>query len=160
QACPTVPWIFLTRDPLEILASLDASVGIDTMPGTIPPEALGLHPDAVATLPRDAYRCHVLAALGRAALAALGSGGGLVLDYQDLPDALWSRIPEHFGFRPDPAAVALMRNVARREAKRPGRAFRPDSDAKRAAAAPSRETAERLTADVMASLDAARRTGA
>ena len=160
QAFPDVPWIFLTRDPLEILASLDASAGIDTVPGTISPKALGLDPDAIMTLPKDAYRCHVLAAFGRTALTALGSGGGLVLDYSDLPDALWTRIPEYFGFRPDPAAVVLMRSVAQRHAKRPGRPFVPDGATKRAAAARCMGTAHRITGDVMAALDAARRSAA
>ena len=160
RAFPDVPWIFLTRDSLEVLASLDAGAGIDTVPGTIPPEALGLDPDAIMSLPRDACRCHVLAAFGRTALTTLGSGGGLVLDYDDLPDALWTRIPEHFGFRPDPAAVELMRSVAQRHAKNPGRPFVPDGDAKRAAAAPWRATVEYITGEVMAALDAARRSAA
>ncbi|MGI4764639.1 MAG: hypothetical protein ACRYGP_06190, partial [Janthinobacterium lividum] len=47
RACPHVPWIFLIRDPLEILASLQGNQGIDTVPGAIPPEALGLPPEAV-----------------------------------------------------------------------------------------------------------------
>ena len=157
RAFPDVPWIVLTRDPLEILASLDVCGGIDTLPGTLPPEALGLSPDEVATLSPIAYRCHVLAALGRAALAALGSGGGLVLDYEDLPDALWTRIPAHFGLRTDAAAIAVMRAVAERDAKRPDRRFVPDREAKRAISAPWRDTAECITGDVMAGLDAARR---
>lgn len=160
RAFPDVPWIFLTRDPLEILASLAASEGIDTLPGTIPAEALGLSPETIMGLPRVAYRCHVLAAFGRAGLAALGTGGGLVLDYTELPEALWERIPAHFGFRPDAAAVEVMRVVARRDAKHPGRTFAPDGEAKRAVAARWRETAERITGDVMASLDAARRGAA
>ncbi len=160
RAFPDVPWIFLTRAPLEILASLGAGAGIDTMPGTIPAEALDLPAEAVFAMPRDAYRCQVLAAFGRAALAALDTGGGLVLDYRDLPDALWGRIPEHFGFRPDTAAVALMRVVAQRDAKRPERRFHRARDAQRSAAAPGRETAALITGDVMAALDAARRAAA
>ncbi|MFD0938105.1 sulfotransferase family protein, partial [Methylobacterium trifolii] len=61
---PTVPWLFLYRAPLEILASQRRRGGADTSPGAIPPERLGLSLEAAFTMPRAAYQLTVLAALG------------------------------------------------------------------------------------------------
>ncbi|ACL59736.1 sulfotransferase family protein [Methylobacterium nodulans] len=159
---PAVPWLFLYRDPLEILASQRRRGGADTQPGQIPPEALGLTPAEVHTLPPELYQLHVMAALGRAALDGLSRapGRGLVLRYDDLPEALFDRVPAHFGLRPGPAILAAMRAAAGRDAKAPDTAFRPDGDAKRREAAPWREAVETIAGPVIAALDAARAAAA
>ena len=153
QAFPDVPWLFLYRDPLEILASQKTMGGADTIPGAIAPHRLGLAQDAPFTLGWEAYQLAVIAAFGRAALTAREhSSRGLIVDYAALPEALETIIPAHFGFAPNDGARALMRASAQWNSKMPGQAFVADSAAKRAAAAPWADLAAEMTGDVVAAL--------
>ena len=58
RAFPDVPWLFLTRDPAEIMASQQTMAGIDLMRGEIPPEVLGLPEEDVWTMDATAYQAH------------------------------------------------------------------------------------------------------
>lgn len=155
---PDVPWLFLYRDPLEILASQRRLGGGDTMPGAIPPQRLGLSPDAVFAMPAETYQLTAMAAFGHAALdeAARRPGRGLFLRYDDLPGALFDRVPAHFGFTPSAEARGAMEAATCRHTKAPDRAFTPDGDVKRREGAPWRETAEAIAGPVFSALDAAR----
>ena len=152
QAFPDVPWIFVTRDPAEIVASQEKITGVDLMRGQIAPALLGLGAEHVWSMDAIAYQAHVLAAFGRAALDAHPSGKGLILDYSDLPEALWTKIPAHFGFGVSPAAAEIMWQVSRRHSKAPGTPFSPQQDSNRANAAAFRPMTEPVTGAVMASL--------
>ncbi|MGY2046549.1 sulfotransferase family protein [Methylobacterium sp. JK268] len=155
---PAVPWIFLYREPLEVVASQVRQAGADTLPGRIDPARLGIDPADLFTLEPSIYQLKVIAALGRAALDDLdrAPGRGLVLRYDDLPEALFTRVLPHFGLEPDAATRAAMRAAAGRDAKAPGTAFRPDGEAKRRAMADWREAAAAIAGPVVAALDAAR----
>ncbi|GJD64574.1 sulfotransferase family protein [Methylobacterium frigidaeris] len=154
---PDVPWLFLYRDPLEILASQLRRGGADTIPGAIPPHLLGLAPDEVFAMDRKVYQLTAMAAYGQAALDGLARapGRGRVLRYDDLPDGLWPVFAEHFGLDPALPGFAAMRAVAGRHSKT-GAAFAPDGAAKRAEAAEWRQAAGRIVGPVLAALDAAR----
>jgi hypothetical protein len=153
---PDVPWLFLYRDPLEILASQQVEAGADTMPGQIAPARLGLTVSEVAALPPEVYQSHLLAALGEAAIAAHASGRGLILHYHDLPAALWTQIPEHFGIKLGEPEIAAIKRMSRNDAKRPQMQFQQDGEAKQAAAAAWREMADGITGPAMRRLDALR----
>ena len=152
---PDTPWIFIYRDPLEILASQQAMLGADLMPGDLPPARLGLDADPFA-MDKIAYRSHVLAAFGRAALASQAAGKSLFLDYSELPDALWEKIPAHFGFRLNASAEAHVRAVSTRNSKNPAVGFAADSAAKREAARQWRQTTDAIVGPVIEALDKAR----
>lgn len=158
---PDVPWLFLYRDPLEILASQARQRGADTLRGVIPPALLGLTAEEVLASPDREYQLHVLAAFGSAALDGLAAtpGRGLVLRYDDLPGALFQRLPAHFGMEPSRPARNAMEEALQRDAKAPGRPFTPDGEAKRREAAPWRGAADRICGAVFAALDAARLAG-
>ena len=57
-----------------------------------------------------------------------------MVDYDTLPDAIWQRIAPHFGIELDAGMRERVAQAAGRDAKRPGRVFRPDGAAKRARA--------------------------
>ena len=59
-------------------------------------------------------------------------GGGLLVDYARLPDALFTQILPHFGIVPDPAERAAIERVLGRDAKAPGQRFDPASRKARA----------------------------
>ena len=158
RAFPNVPWLFLYRNPLEILASQKTMGGADTIPGTIAPHRLGLEPTAPFTMKWEAYQLHVLTALGRAALTAHEGAGagmgrrGLILDYAALPEALETLILPHFGLAADERARASIRASVQRNAKAPGQPFVADAAAKREAAAPWAALAATITGDTFAAL--------
>jgi hypothetical protein len=126
-AFPTVPWVFLYRDPTEILVSQMRQRGPQTVPQLMPPAFYGL--DAAPDVPAEDYCARVLE---RIALAALEHPeGGLAVDYSELPAAVEARILPHFGVSPEPAAASAIAVAAKRDAKDPLRAFRADAAEKR-----------------------------
>ena len=133
SAFPHTPWIFLFRDPLEILVAHAASPGPEMSPQALPPGVFGLDPESRAGADYDA---RVLASLAAAAIEASASGHGLFLDYRALPDAVGGAILPHFGLDCGPEALAAMAAATTRDAKRPDTRFAPDSRRKQAAATP------------------------
>ena len=130
---PRAPWVFLYRDPLEVMVSQARQAGVQTVPGMLPPHLFGIDPEE---MPPDAYGA---AALGRtcgAAVDAFAHGGGLLVNYRELPDAVYTRILPHFGVTPDAEDLAAMARTAGRDAKAPYAAFAPDGEAKRREATP------------------------
>jgi hypothetical protein len=122
-AFPDVPWIFLSRDPLEVMVSHERQLGAQMIPGTMPRELLQV-PDGDHTL--SEYGAHVLAAFLRSAVQHHGDGG-LLVDYTELPNALTTRIASHFGLAGDMPSDSVM-SV---HAKNPAVPFTPDGRSKR-----------------------------
>ena len=152
---PEVPWVFLYRDPIEILASQQAMRSAELMPGQLRPDRLGLSADAVAAMSEEAYWAHCLAAFGRAALDAHRPGRGLIMRYDDLPVALWDVLPAHFGFALREADRAAMLTVAAHHAKDPSIVFVDDRAAKRTTGADWRAMVDRIAGPTYAALDQA-----
>lgn len=130
KAFPDVPWIFLYRDPVEVMASQMHQTSVHCVAGTLPERLTGIR--AAEALPPDVYCARLLARTARAVLDHWALGGGMLVNYRDLPDAMYDRVPRHFGMVPDTAAADAMRGVASRDAKTPETAFGPDSERKRA----------------------------
>lgn len=133
RAFPSVPWIFVYRDPLEVLASHAAEPAEWTDRGYLKAERFGF--DA-ATIPPAAlaeYRTHLLAGILRSVLEC---GGGHLVNYSQLPDYGWTTLPRTFGLDPSAEEIAAMQEVAMQDAKRSAFAFAPDTERKRASAAP------------------------
>jgi hypothetical protein len=154
RAFPGVPWVFLYRDPVEVLVSQVRARGIQTVPSYVPPALFGLE----ASVPDEEYCAQVLAAICRAVIEHHGIGGGLLVDYSELPAAVESAILPHFGIRIDEYDRGLMQQAARMDAKAPGQFFTGDTEAKQKEATPRmRELAERHLAPVYRSLQQLRR---
>jgi hypothetical protein len=153
RAFPDVPWVFLYRDPVEVLVSQMRQRGLQTIPGSIPARLYGIEYDGRA----EDYCARVLAKLCEAAIAYAELGGGLMVNYCELPDALWTRILPHFGVTPDDRDTALMRDVVRRDAKVPQETFVDDTENKqRAASAAIRAAAETHLAPAYRELESMR----
>jgi hypothetical protein len=152
QTFPEVPWVFLYRDPLEILASHQISGAPEFTPGGFASQHLRLQGDP-NELDEDTYRAHCLAAVGQAALAVAGTDS-LFLDHRQLPDALFDVIPEHFGMSLTDADRAAILEATRRHAKSPGRPYTHDGAEKRAAAAHLQRMAETFVGPTIAALRA------
>lgn len=128
RAFPDVPWLFLYRDPVEVLVSQMRQRGMQTVPQFLPPGFYGI--DAAERMTKEAYCARVLAAVCRAALDHRGLGGGLFLDYRHLPHAVFTAVLPHFGLSCSDAERVRMGQAAQRNAKSPGFAFVGDSQSK------------------------------
>ena len=152
QAFPQTPWVFLYRDPVEVLVSQMREAGSQFLPGGMAPALLGL--DAEACDPGAALEDHcaqVLAGICRAAIARFAQGGGLLVDYARLPQA-FDAVAAHFGVELDAAFRQRAQAVWSMDAKRTG-AFMPDGETKSRAATPAiRDAAERRLAPLYAEL--------
>jgi len=129
-AAGDVPWLFVHRDPAEILVSHAAMPGSHTVPGVL--DELWFGPPRTAhPLPHAAA---VLAAIFSA--AATHANAQQLLDHAELPAALTGRVAGHFGLDPDGADVDALHAVLRRHAKHPHRAYEDDRALKQAAVTP------------------------
>lgn len=146
RAFPHTPWVFLHRDPVEVLVSLERRTPAFVVPGGAPAEAFGTDLATASRLDPDDYAVFVLGAICRAARAGLQAGrGGRPVAYDNLPGAV-DDVLAHFGVGIPPARVAAMVAVSRWDAKEPTLRFAPDGPAKRVEAdARLRQRAGRLT---------------
>jgi hypothetical protein len=154
RAFPETPWAFVYREPLEVLAAqMDSSA---LAPWRLPSGVLGLASN-VGDPPDADYFAAALAAICERALAGLASGGGLLVSYSELPDAVARRILPHFGIAPSAGDLAAMALAATADAKSPGQSFTADSPEKRARATPEgRAAVHGRIADAYARLEAVR----
>lgn len=139
-AFPRTPWLFLYRDPVEVLVSQMRMRGTQTLasPDLPPEEACAL----------------ALAEVCEAAIDEMGKGAGLAVNHADLPDAI-TQILGHFGMACGAAEHALMAPASRRNAKSPATLFAGDAEAKRkGATAAVRIAAETHLAAVYRRLEA------
>jgi hypothetical protein len=134
RAFPGVPWLFVYRDPVEVLVSHRRQPGRHAVPGVID---LGVEIEPAAASGQaalDAYAARVLARLCTAAADAYRPGEAWLLSYRDLPEAVWTSLPDVLGIELTESDVERMRLVARWHAKQPGEAFRADAAEKQATA--------------------------
>ncbi len=127
EAFPATPWIFLYRDPLEVLVSLLRHSGVHGVPGALPPELFGLAPAELPDLSREEYVARVLERICEAALAHADDPRGLFVDYRRLPGFVLDRLPRHLGLELAEAELQRMSEVARLDAKNPALRFEPRS---------------------------------
>jgi hypothetical protein len=153
RAFPEVPWIFLYRDPVEVLVSQMRQRGMQMVPQYLPPQFYGIA-EADATMDED-YCARVLGVVCRAVLEHRALGGGLVLNYRELPGAVAQAILPHFGMSCSEQEREGMRQTAQQDAKSPGLPFAGDAEAKRrAATAKVRDAAERHLRGIYDGLEA------
>lgn len=146
-AFPEVPWIYLFRDPAEVLVSHLRMRGYQTVPDLVPG---GLYDAVEEASSRPETQCaSILARYHDAAIDALANGdGGIAVDYAQLPAAFERRIVPHFGLRLSDSERARVTARAARDAKFPDSGFLPDRKIKQqeAGAAVSMAAARYLSA--------------
>jgi hypothetical protein len=101
------------------------------------------------------YCARVLGAVCRAVLDHHDKGGGLIINYQQLPDAVWTAILPHFGISCGDEERENMRQASQYNAKSPGLPFVGDTEAKQRGATPNvRCAAERHLREIYDGLNA------
>ncbi len=159
RAFPAVPWVFLYRDPVEVLVSQLRIPGTQMIPGGVGPNLYGLERSYGPGTAED-YYAQVLAKVTEPAVTHYSAGGGLLVNYRQLPNALFTAILPHFGVECGEADRAAMTEAARFDAKTPGFEFAPDSNSKQKSATPAaRDAAERWLGDLYRRLEVLRAEG-
>ena len=155
RAFPEVPWVFLYRDPVEVLVSQVRQRGAQMVPEFVHPSLYGL--GDIGGIPNEDYCARVLEKICSAASANMDDGSGLLVNYNELPQAAWTKILPHFGVTPSESDDQAMRCAARQDAKAPRSEFVSDSAVKQLeASAATRMAAKTHLAGVYRALEALR----
>jgi hypothetical protein len=134
QAFPRTPWIFVYRDPVEVLVSQQRERGVQVIPGAMNPAMFSLNPQEPWMTKLDEYAARVLGRLCEAAVEYQGCGRGRYLHFEELPGAVIEWLLPYFGVAYSTEEIEAMQHAARFDAKRPGLHFELDSTAKQSAA--------------------------
>jgi len=129
---PEVPWIFVYRDPVEVLVSNLRSPSLLVTRGILGPDFLNFDGSLVAGMDDGEYAARALGIVAETAArhAAAAGSAGMLIEYRQLPGIVWGDLARHFGVEFTPREVEQLRQVARFDAKRPERRFASDTEAK------------------------------
>ena len=130
EVFPEVPWIFVYRNPLEVLVSLLSQPGLQASPGLMDPAIFGLR-DEDRTLTRQQWCIKVIESFMTAALRFREDPKGLFVNYNELPAAICGSIVRHFGIELTDADKACVEAATRFDAKNPYTDFESDVEAKK-----------------------------
>jgi hypothetical protein len=128
KAFPDVPWVFLHREPLEVLVSHMRGFSY-MMSAANAPAAMGMEVTEAVRIPRIEYCARVLAEILESVRRSDVPQSRLI-DYRELPEAIWGRIAQTFGIRFSDVEIARVRAAAAFHAKHPQMRFVSDSHEK------------------------------
>ena len=136
RAFPDVPWIFLYREPLEVMVSAKKQLGGQMIPGVLQPALFGWDSAAVGRMQLFEYAARVLAKLCEAAHTQAQAGHGKLANYRQLPTSIWPALMEYWRVEFSADETARMLGAAQWNAKNPFLPFEADDQAKRDSASP------------------------
>jgi gluconate kinase len=157
RAFPTVPWIFLYRDPVEIMVSQMRKRGAHVIPGGLEPELLGMDYSSILQMEPPEFCARVLAVVCDAALQHHASASARLINYCQLPDVVWSSLLDFFKVEYTAAEIDRMRDASQFYAKNPSLQFMADGELKdREASQQVREMSDRWIKPLYERLEAIR----
>jgi hypothetical protein len=133
-AFPDTPWIFLYRQPEEVVVSHIGMPGMHFVTGMLSATETVADESIVTMEDRGAA---VLARYLDAAVEHFPSGRGMLVNYADLLQAMEVTIPAHFGFMPDADERSAMLAATTRHSKAPDQTYSDDTARKHAAVTPT-----------------------
>jgi hypothetical protein len=129
RAFPDVPWIFMYRDPVEVMGSHQRQIGGQMIPGVLEAAMFGLNEEEIGRMQRWEYGIRVLAKICEAALDAAKGGDGRLVEYRQLPQAVPDLL-RAWRVECDADAMEKMNSLAQFHAKNPAFVFADDGQAK------------------------------
>lgn len=136
RAFPGVPWVFLYREPLEVMASANKQLGGQMIPGVLQPALFGWDAAAIGGMQLFEYVARVLGKLCEAAHAQAQAGKGKLVNYRQLPTSVWPALMDYWHVKFTADETTRMLGAAQLDAKNPFLPFESDSQAKRDSASP------------------------
>jgi len=131
SAFPEVPWVFLYREPLEVVSAL-AGIQRDVLPtGLIESGLLGGDLETVRGMRPAEFWARVLSRCYQAALREFDPAKTRLVNYRQLPEIVWTSLLSDFGIACSDEEIESMRSASRFNAKAPARLFFQDTDHKR-----------------------------
>lgn len=160
RAFPGVPWIFVYRDPVEVIVSHLRVPSGRMLSGMTETQRLGLDIETIARMPLEEYCAMVTARICETALQhRRDDGAGTIISYKQLPEAVYSLIPDVFHLTYCEADLERMRDAAQFDAKDPSTRFVDDTTTKRRAATDAvRQAADKWVGSLYEQLEAQRHT--
>ena len=136
EAFPDVPWIFVYRNPLEVMVSQSSEPFRLMVPGYLDPALLGIDLAEAGRMPRHEYCARVLSLILENALRQMEPHHGVLVEYRQLPEAVWTRIADAFSVTFTSAELESMQAASRIDAKSPYFEFASDTERKHREATP------------------------
>lgn len=131
RAFPDVPWIFMYRNPVEIIVSHKRQPGMQMIPGQIQQLAAGISFEESFQMPPEEYCARILAKMCESAMPFSEDRDGKFIDYSQLPDVVFKEILAHFKLDLSAEDLEKMRFATQFNAKTTSLNFTPDSEEKR-----------------------------
>jgi hypothetical protein len=156
RAFPGLPWVFLYRDPVEVMVSQLRSPGMHMVPGMLGFNLLasGLDQNGYN---REEYSARMLGEICAPLVRQYTEYKPLLINYRQLPEAVWTQIMPHFGVACSGGERDTMIAAARYDAKAPYVQFTPDAeDKQREASVSVRTLADRELGQIHRQLEALR----
>ncbi|MES2818063.1 MAG: sulfotransferase family protein [Pseudomonadota bacterium] len=149
---PATPWLFLYRDPVEIVVSQLRQPGVHMVPGMLGPSLLAFTAQESLQMSRLEFTARSIGRILQQGLECCLRNGGIAANYQELPGAVWGRLGPLLGLRE--TDLPGLQETAAFDAKQPGMQFEPDSRLKRESASSEvREAVERWAAEPYQALE-------
>lgn len=133
RAFPGVPWIYLYRDPVEVLVSHAARMSYMMSPANAP-DFLDIPLVDAVRIPRVEYCARVLGAIVSPIAQRHRLDHEALVRYDELPQAIWDKVAPRFGMALQSEEAQAMRRRALYDAKHPHEFFQDDRAAKQHAA--------------------------
>jgi hypothetical protein len=130
-AFPGVPWIFVYRNPVEVMVSNLRAPSLLVTPGIVGADFLNFDASLVAGMDYAEYVARVLGIVAETAARHAAATGGMPIDYTQLPAVVWGDLERNFGLDLTPDEVDQLKQVAAFDAKKPDRRFVSDTEDKR-----------------------------
>lgn len=134
QTYPSVPGIFIYREPVEVLVSLIGTQADRLPPGLDKANLLNDDKQTISKMRPTEFWARVIANQCAAAIEMYSCSQLLFVNYSQLPEIVWTDIVNFFGVTLSAGDVEQMRKVLARSSKEPQKPFSNDSANKRDAA--------------------------
>ena len=128
-AFPQTPWIFLYRDPVEVMVALMKLRG-HLEPTLVDGVSFGIDRAEAMRMPPEEYVARVLACILQTAIDHQSVAGGMLVNYRQLPQAVTTSIAAHFGMSWTATETEIMHRAANFDAKNPVLHFTADQQTK------------------------------
>lgn len=126
EVFPATPMVFLYRQPAQVLASHQRSRGPQMVPGLLDTSRLRVNRSGLTPGDLDGYAGRVLGAIFKAALDEMSVTSPILLNYRQLPTAIWTDLLPTLGIQLTPSGLNALQARGAFHSKHTGALFTGD----------------------------------